>query len=111
METNIKNNNKIQLALSSIMFFSPLIKKILQQVTINTQDKQFINLYIKYWNINLIILALILISWIISYLLENDSFYLAYQISLRTLTWLVIIETLFIIKTLLNNKLQLSWKE
>jgi hypothetical protein len=47
MEENVIKNNKIQLALSSIMFFSPLVKKDLQEET-NIQDKKFINLYIKY---------------------------------------------------------------
>lgn len=109
MEENVIKNNKIQLALSSIMFFSPLVKKDLQEET-NIQDKKFINLYIKYWNINLIILAIIIISWTISYFIESNSIYFIYQISLRVLTWSVIIGTLLIIRNLLNNKMQLSWK-
>jgi hypothetical protein len=91
------------------MFFSPLVKKDLQEET-NIQDKKFINLYIKYWNINLIILAIIIISWTISYFIESNSIYFIYQISLRVLTWSVIIGTLLIIRNLLNNKMQLSWK-
>ncbi len=109
MEENIIKNNKIQLALSSIMFFSPLVKKDLQK-EIKTQDKNFIDWYIKYWNINLMILAIIIISWTVSYFIESDIIYFIYQISLRLLTWSVIIGTLLIIKNLLNNKMQLSWK-
>lgn len=110
MEDNIMNNNKIQLALSSIMFFSPLVKKTLQQDDHQIQDKKFIEWYIKYWNINLIILAIIVISWTTSYFIESNIIYLIYQISLRILTWLIIIGTFFIIKTLLNYKIPLSWK-
>jgi len=43
MEDIISKNNKIQLALSSIMFFSPLIKKDLEKSDIDTKDKEFIN--------------------------------------------------------------------
>jgi len=110
MESNITNNNKIQLALSSIMFFSPLVKKKLQQENFKIQDKKFIEWHIKYWNINLIILAIIIISWTTSYFIESNIIYLIYQISLWILTWLIIIETLFIIGNLLNYKIPLSWK-
>jgi len=48
METSIINNNKIQLALSSIMFFAPLIKKEIKKNNINIKDKKFIETYIKY---------------------------------------------------------------
>ena len=111
MEENVRNNNKIQLALSSIMFFSPLIKRQLQQENIKAEDKKFINWYIKYWNINLVILAIIIISWTISYFIGNNNIYLTYQISLWILTWLIIIETIFIIKNLLSNKTSLLWKK
>lgn len=110
MEDKIIENNKIQLALSSIMFFSPLVKRIIQQDDLKIQDKQFIQLYIKYWNINLIILAIMIISWTTSYFIKSDTTYLIYQISLRILTWLIIIQTLLIIKNLLNYKIPLSWK-
>jgi hypothetical protein len=110
MKEILKENKKIQLALSSIMFFSPLIKKELWREALIQQDKIFIDWYIKCWNINLGILLLIIISWAMSYFLENDSIYLIYQISLWALTWLIILETTFIIKNLLGNKLRLLWK-
>lgn len=105
METSIINNNKIQLALSSIMFFAPLIKKEIKKNNINIKDKKFIETYIKYWNINIIILSIVIISWTLAYLLDNQKMNYIYEISLRILTISTVFGTLFIIKNLLIKKI------
>jgi len=48
MEETLIKQNKIQLALSSIMFFSPLVKKELEKEKIKQEDKKFIGRYIQY---------------------------------------------------------------
>jgi len=106
MEENLIKNNKIQLALSTIMFFSPLIKKDLQKGNIEKID---LNL-IKLWDLNLIILALIVISGATAYLFENNIINTIYQISLWIVIWLIGIETFWIIANLSFNKKIFSWK-
>lgn len=103
MEETLIKQNKIQLALSSIMFFSPLVKKELEKERIQQEDKKFINKYIQYWNINLGLLLVIIISWTLAYFLESDSIDIIYKTSLWTLTWLVIIENSLVIKNLLGK--------
>jgi hypothetical protein len=89
-----------------IMFFSPLIRKDLKKGNIEKID---LNL-IKLWDLNLIILALIVISGTTAYFFENNIIDTIYQTSLWIVIALIGIESLWIIWNLSFNKTIFSWK-
>lgn len=70
MEWNKLNskNNKIELSLSALMFFSPLIKSNLKDRNdISNEDKNFIRWFIRLWYLNIVLLIITIIFWIIYY--------------------------------------------
>lgn len=67
-EKNLKYNNKTELALSALMFFSPLIQKQLKnKKNISVEDKLFIKWFIKIWYINIFMLIISISSQILFY--------------------------------------------
>lgn len=84
----IKYNNKLELSLSALMFFSPLIQKqIKKRSDISKDEKNFIQWFIKIWYMN--ILMLILSIWLqIIFYLTNIGF--IQSISIITTTILAI---------------------
>lgn len=65
----MNQNNRIELALASLMFFAPLVKKILKtRENINDTDKRFVWSFIKLWYINIVLLLLAITAEIISYI-------------------------------------------
>ncbi len=73
-------NNKIELSLSALMFFSPLIQNLIKKSnTISELDKNFIKWFIKLWYFNIILLIISIITQISFYitkipLLQTTSF-------------------------------------
>jgi hypothetical protein len=101
MEENKKeqNNNqsiKIQLSLTSLMFFSPLIIFILKNKSfeILQEDREFVKWYIALWWINLALLILSIGSWILAYLYNIVILNSIYTIFISILIWFLILWTL-----------------
>jgi hypothetical protein len=106
-----KNNNKIELSLSAIMFFSPLIQNIIKKDNkIINQDKTFIKSFIKlgYFNIFLLVITIWLQIWF--YLTNLPAFDIASLIFISILTISLVIWSIYAISDttipLLNNGLQ-----
>lgn len=61
-------NNRIELALASLMFFAPFVKKILKSRNdISDADKTFVLWFIKLWYLNILLLVLAIITQIFYY--------------------------------------------
>lgn len=75
METNnVSNsiNKKTEFAFSAIMFFAPLIKANLKSNNkLSKEDKIFVNWYIKFWYINIILLLIAIVLWVLQFTLWN----------------------------------------
>lgn len=62
-------NNRIELALASLMFFAPFVKKILKsRNNIDDADKNFVLWFIKLWYLNIALLVFAIIVEIIAYM-------------------------------------------
>ncbi|MFA5748169.1 MAG: hypothetical protein WC872_03615 [Candidatus Absconditabacterales bacterium] len=92
-EINAKKINKIQLSLAALMFFSPLIKYMLNKgnVEINEEEKKFVNGYIKLGYIGIIFLIITITSGISNYLINSGLLNLIYWISIIILILLMLI--------------------
>ncbi len=65
------NNNKIELSLSAVMFFSPLIQNLLKKNKKITEDeKWFIKWFIKVWYLNIILLIITITLQVIFYMTQ-----------------------------------------
>lgn len=94
---NLEKNSKIQLSLSSIMFFAPIIKKHIKEEDISVEDKKFIEWYIKIWTLNLLLLWILILSWIISLFWFWETINKIYEISTISLSILISIEIILIL--------------
>ncbi|MCF7835483.1 hypothetical protein K9M48_05585 [Candidatus Gracilibacteria bacterium] len=94
---DLKENYKIQLALSSIMFFSPIIKKYINQENIIEKEKKFINGYIQIGILNLFILAIIILSGITSLFSGSEFILKLYNTSTITLAIIISLEIILIL--------------
>lgn len=103
---------KIELSLTSLMFFAPFVKYLLKKSSfdINKEELNFVESYISLWWINIILLGLTLISWFLASFYETTTLITIYQIIISLLIivlfiWCVwaITETQ-IIKTSLSKK-------
>lgn len=83
-------NNKIELSLSALMFFSPLIKNLLKKTSLLKHEKEFINWYIKLWYINIILLALTILSQILFYM-SKSNIYNVISIILSVILWTLLV--------------------
>ena len=86
-------NNKIELALSALMFFWPLIQNIVKKNKyLSNWDIQFISWFIKLWYFNIILLAISIFTQICFYitrisLLQNASFIIGIILWISLITW------------------------
>lgn len=94
---NLKENSKIQLSLSSIMFFAPIIKKHIREENILWEDKEFIEWYIKIWILNLFLLWILIVSGIISLFWLWEQSVKIYEISTISLSIIISIEIILIL--------------
>lgn len=66
---DMNKNNKIELALASLMFFAPLVKKVLKSRNdVDDEDKIFVLWFIKLWYVNIALLISAIIIEIIAYM-------------------------------------------
>lgn len=95
---DINKNNKIELALASLMFFAPLIKYNLKsRKDINESDKNFIWWFIKLWYLNIWLLWLSIILWIVSYITNIQILNTCSTIIVSILAVLLLIWSIFAI--------------
>lgn len=108
--TNINKNNKIELALASLMFFAPLIKFNLKNRTdIQNEDQNFINGFIKLWLINIVLLILWVAFETLFYFTTTTVFDIFWTSILVWLAILILIECIFVICE--KNIIHTSWIE
>ncbi len=105
------NNNKIELSLSAIMFFSPLIQNLLKKnKNIPQTDKNFIKWFIKIWYLNILLLLLTITLQIIFYMTKIWTTQLISTILLIVLATSLVIGSIYaisnkaIIKTTNNTQ-------
>lgn len=93
------NQTKIQLALAALMFFAPLVQHTLNKWTLelNNKEKTFIQWYIKFGYIALILLAIIILTGSVAYRLESSAIDRIYSWSIILLTIMLIIGTVGIV--------------
>ena len=85
-------NNKIELSLSAIMFFAPLIRnKISTSQKISPEEKNFVLWFIKLGNVNIFLLVLNILLQI---------FYYFYDLAILKTIWIVLISILWISLTI-----------
>lgn len=104
----LSSTTKIQLSLSSIMFFSPFIKNIIHNkaFVLSADDNEFIAWYITLWYINITLLALSILSAIGMYALDLPFLNILYYVLLIILLLLLVWESVAILleKPLLHSK-------
>lgn len=113
-ENNINStkNNKIELALASLMFFSPLIKSELKKRTnLTNEDRQFVYWFIKLWYLNIAILFITILLEIFYYTITLSIFNIIGNISLIILSISLIIWSIFAIseKPISKSSIQENW--
>lgn len=99
-------NNKIELALASLMFFSPLIKSNLKNRSdISDNDKNFVHWFVKLWFFNIFLLILGITIEIISYFNAIAILDTIWTIILVILAAILLIESIFVIseKPIINT--------
>jgi|GEM_PF-1415416 hypothetical protein len=67
-------SNKTELALSALMFFSPLIQNLTKKNDINKSEQNFLKGYIKLGYFNIILLGMTIFFQIIYYTSNNSLF-------------------------------------
>ncbi len=67
------NQNKVFLSLSAIMFFAPLVKNLLEHshLTLNAEDKKFIEWYCKLGYFIIFALFIAIINWFIGFFMNS----------------------------------------
>ncbi len=105
LEKNI--NNKIELSLSSIMFFSPLIKNLIKKKeNISNEEILFIKWFIKLWYFNIIILSISIFLQIIFYMTNNTIYQTISIVIAWVLTLSLVIGSIYAVsnKEIIKNK-------
>jgi len=105
MATEKKDStNKNQLALASIMFFSPLVKYIIKKdnLELNEEEKNFLKWYIQFWYFSIAFLIITIALWVSNYIFDQDLLYSWYSVSLIILIIILLIGT---IGALTNSKI------
>ncbi len=109
MQSEKNINNKIELSLSSIMFFSPLIQNLIKKKDkISTKEKSFINWFIKigYFNITLLMITIVLQA--IYYMTNNSIYQITSIIIASVLALSLVISSIYAISDIeiIKNKTQ-----
>ncbi|HKL44347.1 MAG TPA: hypothetical protein VJ892_03645 [Candidatus Absconditabacterales bacterium] len=109
MQSEKNINNKIELSLSSIMFFSPLIQNLIKKKDkISTKEKSFINGFIKigYFNITLLMITIVLQA--IYYMTNNSIYQITSIIIASVLALSLVISSIYAISDIeiIKNKTQ-----
>jgi len=88
-------NNKVQLALAAIMFFSPFVKNMIndEHVEIDKDDKDFIEWYVRFGYLTIGVLVIAMVSGISNYILDFTTLARLYKISIAILILLLIAGT------------------
>lgn len=99
--------NRSQLAMAALMFFSPLVQNIIKKkdMWLSLQDTKFVKGYIRLWYFSLILLLITIISGVVSYQINSWTIDTIYTISITITILILIIGTLAI----LTNTNILSW--
>ena len=99
MDTNQTNSisKKNEFAFSAIMFFAPLIKNNLKtNESLSTEDKIFINWFIKLWYLNILLLAISIIFWVLqiktnNIILQKISMWFLILLAISLCIWTVLV--------------------
>lgn len=114
MQTEKNTNNKIELSLSSIMFFSPLIQNLLKKNNnISPEEKVFIKWFIKVWYFNITLLITTIVLQIIYYMTKTWV-YQTFSIAISSILALsLLIGSIYAIsnKAIIKTKTQSETKE
>jgi len=100
-------SNKTELALSALMFFSPLIQNLIKKNNINIEEseKNFLNWYIKLWYFNIILLGISVFFQIIYYT-SNNKLFQSLWIILSIVLWISLV--IWSVYAILNK--EILWK-
>ena len=100
-------SNKTELALSALMFFSPLIQNLIKKNNINIEEseKNFLNWYIKLWYFNIILLGISIFFQIIYYT-SNNKLFQSLWIILSIVLWISLV--IWSVYAILNK--EILWK-
>lgn len=104
----LTSTTKIQLSLSSVMFFSPFIKRLIHSrwFVLSVDDSEFIQGYITLWYLNITLLLLSILSGIWMYAIDMPFLRMFYYTILILLLILLLGESIFVLleKPLLHSK-------
>lgn len=95
---DMNKNNKIELALASLMFFAPLVKKVLKSRNdVDDEDKIFVLWFIKLWYVNIALLISAIIIEIIAYMASISILDTCGTVIIVILAIFLLIESLLVI--------------
>lgn len=87
------SNNRIQLGLASVMFFTFLVQSLIrdENIWLTADDKDFIQGYITFWYINIVLLIATIVCTVLYYFIDSTIFYWLHTFFIFTLLFALVI--------------------